>query len=299
MKPRQPSRPAGRERCQVRRNPRTPNDVNRPLRQTRSRPEIGDRTPHEGRTPCLQGLQRNLSTRRTLRVFRVLRPARGRLHRARCAASPRERIEQGPRTLWRYADFLPVAPPAVGLPVGLSPLIRAETCSRELGLECDLYVKTETSNPTHSFKDRVVGDRGREGGRAGFEALACASTGNLAGADRGGRGGAGPAVLHLRPEQPRAREDRRGLCLRRHGVCGRRLLRRRQPALLRARLRAAVGVRQCQHAGLLRRGLQDDRARNRRAARLAGARPGGRADRLRVALHQDPGAASRRVARPG
>ena len=46
---------------------------------------------------------------------------------------PRERIEQGPRTLWRYADFLPVAPPPVGLPVGLSPLIKAEPRRQRMG----------------------------------------------------------------------------------------------------------------------------------------------------------------------
>ena len=94
----------------------------------------------------------------------------------------RERIEQGPRTLWRYADFLPVGPPPVGLPVGLSPLIRADNLARELGLECELYVKTETSNPTHSFKDRVVAIAAAKAVELGFEALACASTGNLAGA---------------------------------------------------------------------------------------------------------------------
>ena len=95
---------------------------------------------------------------------------------------PRERIEQGPRTLWRYADFLPVAPPPVGLPVGLSPLIKADLLARELGLDCELYIKTETSNPTHSFKDRVVAIAAAKAVELGFEAIACASTGNLAGA---------------------------------------------------------------------------------------------------------------------
>ncbi len=90
----------------------------------------------------------------------------------RDAPVSRERVEQGPRTLWRYADFLPVAPPAVGLPVGLSPLIRAENLARELGLKCDLYVKTETSNPTHSFKDRVVAIAAAKAVELGFEALA-------------------------------------------------------------------------------------------------------------------------------
>jgi threonine synthase len=94
----------------------------------------------------------------------------------------RERIEAGPRTLWRYADFLPVEPPGRGLPVGLSPLIAADRLADELGLRCRLFVKTETSNPTHSFKDRVVAVAAAKALELGFEALACASTGNLAGA---------------------------------------------------------------------------------------------------------------------
>jgi threonine synthase len=91
-------------------------------------------------------------------------------------------VAAGPATLWRYADFLPVAPPEGGLPVGRSPLIRAERLAAELGLECDLYVKTETSNPTHSFKDRVVAVAAAKAVELGYDALACASTGNLAGA---------------------------------------------------------------------------------------------------------------------
>jgi threonine synthase len=94
----------------------------------------------------------------------------------------RASVEAGPRTLWRFADFLPVAPPERGLPVGCSPLIRADRLAAELGLECELYIKTETSNPTHSFKDRVVAVAAAKAVELGYEALACASTGNLAGA---------------------------------------------------------------------------------------------------------------------
>jgi threonine synthase len=91
-------------------------------------------------------------------------------------------VAAGPPTLWRWGAFLPVDPPARGLPVGNSPLIRADRLADELGLTCDLYVKTETSNPTHSFKDRVVAVAAAKSVELGFEALACASTGNLAGA---------------------------------------------------------------------------------------------------------------------
>jgi threonine synthase len=94
----------------------------------------------------------------------------------------RDRVAAGPRTLWRFADFLPVAPSEHGLPVGCSPLIRADRLAAELGLDCELYVKTETSNPTHSFKDRVVAVAAAKAVELGYGALACASTGNLAGA---------------------------------------------------------------------------------------------------------------------
>ncbi len=98
------------------------------------------------------------------------------------AAISRESVAQGPHTLWRWSAFLPVAAPSRGLPVGNSPLIRADRLARELGLSCRLHVKTETSNPTHSFKDRVVAVAAAKSVELGFEALACASTGNLAGA---------------------------------------------------------------------------------------------------------------------
>src|SRR5436305_7128974 len=98
------------------------------------------------------------------------------------AAVTRESIAAGPQTLWRWSAFLPVDAPVRGLPVGNSPLIRADGLAAELGLACDLYVKTETSNPTHSFKDRVVAVAAATAVELGYEALACASTGNLAGA---------------------------------------------------------------------------------------------------------------------
>ena len=103
-------------------------------------------------------------------------------HPAIARGVTRELIQAGPPTLWRWAAFLPVDTPARGLPVGNSPLIRADRLAAELGLSCRLYVKTETSNPTHSFKDRVVAVAAAKSLELGFEALACASTGNLAGA---------------------------------------------------------------------------------------------------------------------
>jgi len=98
------------------------------------------------------------------------------------AAELKRRIQAGPHTLWRYADFLPLerAPRAL-LPTGWTPLVRADRLAERLGLG-ELYVKNETANPTHSFKDRVVSVALARAGELGFETIACASTGNLANA---------------------------------------------------------------------------------------------------------------------
>lgn len=93
----------------------------------------------------------------------------------------REAIAAGPPSMWRYADLLPCAPedPTAGLPVGLSPLVRAPRLAERLGLG-EVWVKNETANPTHSFKDRVVSVALQKARELGYEVAACASTGNLA-----------------------------------------------------------------------------------------------------------------------
>ena len=92
----------------------------------------------------------------------------------------RERIEKGPFSIWRYRDLLPVETnKIVDISAGCTPLIRADNLARELGLN-SLYLKNDTANPTHSFKDRVTSvaiSRARE---FGYKVVACASTGNLA-----------------------------------------------------------------------------------------------------------------------
>jgi threonine synthase len=94
----------------------------------------------------------------------------------------RRRIQAGPQSLWRYSDFLPVAPPRRGyLPAGWTPLIRAERLADELGLG-EVWIKNDAANPTHSFKDRVVSIALARARELGFQTIACASTGNLANA---------------------------------------------------------------------------------------------------------------------
>jgi threonine synthase len=94
----------------------------------------------------------------------------------------RERIEAGPPSIWRYADLLPVTPPDdARLAPGLTPLVPAPRLATELGI-AELWLKLDTANPTHSFKDRVVAVAARKAQELGFQTLSCSSTGNLAGA---------------------------------------------------------------------------------------------------------------------
>jgi len=97
-------------------------------------------------------------------------------------AALKRRIQAGPHTLWRYTDFLPLQGPArSALPTGWTPLVKADRLAQTLGIG-ELYIKNETANPTHSFKDRVVSVALARAKELGFDTLACASTGNLANA---------------------------------------------------------------------------------------------------------------------
>ena len=97
-------------------------------------------------------------------------------------AEVRRKIQAGPRSIWRYGDFLPFATTPRGtLTTGTTPLLRADRLAERLGLG-EVYVKNDAANPTHSFKDRVVSVALAKAIELGFEVVACASTGNLANA---------------------------------------------------------------------------------------------------------------------
>ena len=67
------------------------------------------------------------------------------------ATMTRERIASGPRSIWRYADLLPVSDASpVDLGAGFTPLVRADRLAAELGLG-ELWIKDDTANP-----DRLV-----------------------------------------------------------------------------------------------------------------------------------------------
>jgi threonine synthase len=96
----------------------------------------------------------------------------------------REDIESGPKSIWRYRDLLPVPSTVADHPntdPGLTRLVRADKLAAALGVR-KLWVKDDTGNPTHSFKDRVVAVALAAARELGFHVLACPSTGNLANA---------------------------------------------------------------------------------------------------------------------
>jgi threonine synthase len=96
------------------------------------------------------------------------------------AAVSRDTVAAGPASLWRYAALLPATTEdRVDLGDGFTPLRRAHRLGAELGLP-NLWIKDETRNPTHSFKDRVVSVALTKAREFGFGTVACASTGNLA-----------------------------------------------------------------------------------------------------------------------
>ncbi|MFJ5992771.1 threonine synthase [Lentzea sp. NPDC092896] len=96
----------------------------------------------------------------------------------------REDIEAGPRSIWRYRGLLPVPSTVEQHPntdPGGTRLVEAHNLAKALGVR-KIWVKDDTGNPTHSFKDRVVGVALAAARELGFKVLACPSTGNLANA---------------------------------------------------------------------------------------------------------------------
>jgi len=94
----------------------------------------------------------------------------------------RDSIEAGPRSMWRYGNLLPVeVPEHQTLAPGLTPLLPAPRLASELGIG-ELWLKLDTANPTHSFKDRGVAVAAVQAAELGLSTLSCSSTGNLANA---------------------------------------------------------------------------------------------------------------------
>lgn len=103
----------------------------------------------------------------------------------------RERIEAGPRSLWRYRDLLPVSTPITGFHSGWTPLRKAQRLAAALGCT-SVYIKDDSANyPTWSYKERVVSVALSKAVEFGFDTVGCASTGNLANSVAAHAAGAG------------------------------------------------------------------------------------------------------------
>src|SRR5918998_3274116 len=96
----------------------------------------------------------------------------------------RAEIESGPRNIWRYKALLPVPSDIEQSPnmePGFTRLLKAHNLGRELGID-NLWVKDDSTNPTNSFKDRVVACALSAARELDAKVFACPSTGNLANA---------------------------------------------------------------------------------------------------------------------
>ena len=164
--------------------------------------------------------------------------------------------------------------------------------ARSLGVD-RLWLKDDTRNPSLSFKDRAVAVAAARAVEFGVPALACASTGNLAGATAAAAAAVGlPAYVFIPADLEPAKvdhalaygatvvpidgtyDDVNRLCLEIADETG-------------------WGFVNINLRPVLRRGLQDARLRDRRVARLALARRGRRAGRVGRDVHARRAAASR------
>ena len=96
----------------------------------------------------------------------------------------RQQIEAGPPNIWRYKALLPVPDDIETSPntePGFTRLLEARNLGARLGIE-KLWVKDDSTNPTNSFKDRVVACALSAARELGATTFACPSTGNLANA---------------------------------------------------------------------------------------------------------------------
>ena len=219
------------------------------------------------------------------KCFAPLEPVYDRDELARTAT--RERIAAGPSSLWRYAPLLPVAPPAEPrLAPGLTPLVRAPRLAEAVGVG-ELWLKLDTANPTHSFKDRVVGRRLRQG--AGARLRHASRARRRATSPTPSPRARRPKGLEAAVFCPRDLEPEKLVATAVYGAtlyavdgtyddCSR--------LTVELSFELDLGLRQRRAADVLRGRLEDARLRDRRAARLADADGSRRADRLRRPLLQ-------------
>jgi threonine synthase len=79
---------------------------------------------------------------------------------------------------WRYKQLLPPVQHMVSLGEGGTPLHKAERLAKTIGLK-ELYLKDETRNPTHSYRDRAAALLTSNAIDLDFDTLICATNGNM------------------------------------------------------------------------------------------------------------------------
>ncbi len=105
-------------------------------------------------------------------------------------------------TMWRYLPLLPCEPstPRPNLRVGWTPLYRADSYARAIGLE-NVYVKDDGQNATASLKDRASAVGVVKAIEAGATTIACSSTGNAGSSLAGNATAAGLKSVIFVPER--------------------------------------------------------------------------------------------------
>lgn len=90
-------------------------------------------------------------------------------------------IRHRPFDHWRYRELLPIAADASlpHLQVGWTPVYDVPRIAKEFGIR-QLFLKDDGRNPTNSFKDRASSVGVLKAKEFGYDAIACASTGNAA-----------------------------------------------------------------------------------------------------------------------
>ncbi len=120
----------------------------------------------------------------------------------RKTSSPEDISKSDNYTMWRYRPFLPVEesteqPP---LRVGWSPLYEKSNVAKKLGIK-QFFLKDDGINPTASLKDRASSMAVAKAVEAGYDTIACSSTGNAASSLAGNSAAAGLKTYIFVPER--------------------------------------------------------------------------------------------------
>lgn len=105
-------------------------------------------------------------------------------------------------SMWRYRELLPIEEDTVpqGLRTGNSPLYECDRLAKDLGIQ-KLYIKDDGINPTSSLKDRASSMAVTKAVEAGYDTIACSSTGNAASSCAGACAAAGLKTYIFVPDR--------------------------------------------------------------------------------------------------